>query len=33
MMVNAEKQGTKIMKWGDPNLLLPNFHVLPGVSS
>jgi len=26
-MVNAEKLGAKI-KWGDANLLLPNFYVL-----
>jgi len=31
-MVNAEKWGAKI-KWGDANLLLPNFYVLPAVSS
>jgi len=31
-MVNAEKWGAKI-KLGDANLLLPNFYVLPAVSS
>jgi len=31
-MVNAEKWGAKI-KWGDANFLLPNFYVLPAVSS
>jgi len=30
-MVNAEKRGAKI-KWGDANLLLHNFYVLPAVS-
>jgi len=32
-MVNAEKWGTKINKWGDANMLLPNFYVLPALSS
>jgi len=31
-MVNAEKWGAKI-KWGDANLLSPNFYVLPALSS
>jgi len=31
-MVNTEKWGAKI-KWGDANLLLPNFDVLPALSS
>jgi len=31
-MVNAEKWSAKIT-WGDANLLLPNFYVLPAVSS
>jgi len=31
-MVNAEKWGVKI-KWGNANLLLRNFYVLPAVSS
>jgi len=26
-MVNAEKWGAKINKWGDGNLLLPNVYV------
>ena len=33
MMVNAEKWGAKIKTWGDANLLLPNFYVLPALSS
>jgi len=31
-MVNAEKRGAKI-KWGDANLLLPNFYVFPALPS
>jgi len=31
-MVNAEKLGAKI-KWGDANLLLPNFNVLVAMCS
>jgi len=32
-MVNAEKWGAKIKKLGRANLLLPNFYVLPALSS
>jgi len=32
-MVNVEKWGAKIKKWGDASLLLPNFYVLPALSS
>jgi len=32
-MVNAEKRRAKVMKWGNANLLLPNFYVLPALSS
>jgi len=32
-MVNAEKWGAKIKTWGDANLLLPNFYVLPALCS
>jgi len=32
-MVNAEKWGVKIESGGDANLLLPNFCVLPALSS
>jgi len=32
-MVNAEKWGVKIKSGGHANLLLPNFSVLPALSS
>jgi len=32
-MVNAEKWGAKIKKWGNANLLLPDFYVLPPLAS
>jgi len=32
-MVNAEKRGAKIKKWGDANLLLPNVYVWPALPS
>jgi len=32
-MVNAAKWGAKRKKWGDANLLLLNFYVLPALSS
>ena len=32
-MVNAEKWGVKVKSRGDANLLLPNFCVLPALSS
>ena len=33
IMVNAEKWGAKIKKWGDANLLSPNVYVLPALFS
>jgi len=33
LMVNAGKWGVKIKKWRRCNLLLPNFYVLPSLSS
>jgi len=33
VIVNAVKRGAKRKKWGDANLLLPNFYVLPAMSS
>ena len=33
LMVNAGKWGVNIKTWGDANLLLPNFYVLPALSS
>jgi len=32
-MVNAEKWGAKLKKWGNANLILPNFYVSPTLSS